>query len=290
MLVLNSPQVVQETTVRWKKDYTIALVPTMGCLHEAHLKLVRRARELADKVVVSVFVNPLQFSPGEDFEKYPRVFDEDARLLEEEDVDLVFHPSIDDLYPLGFSTKVSVGDITTRLCGKFRPGHFDGVSTVCLKLFEITQCHLAVFGEKDFQQLRVLQNMTADLNLPINIIAHETVRETDGLAMSSRNRYLSEEERKTAVVIPRILFAAKEMVQNNSGTSVQSIYDMAEKMLSGTPLKAQYIQVTTSRLLLPANPTDLVQAIPSPHLFIAAFAGTTRLIDNLSLKRQSSVE
>lgn len=283
MLVLNSPQVLQETALRWRKDHKIAFVPTMGCLHEGHLQLVRRARELADKVIVSVFVNPTQFSPGEDFEKYPRVFEEDTALLEKEGVDLVFHPAVEDLYPLGFSTNITVGDISTRLCGKHRPGHFEGVATVCLKLFEITQCNFAVFGEKDFQQLRVIQNMTADLNLPLTVVPHETVRENDGLAISSRNRYLSVEERQMAAVIPQILFSAKEMVQTDGSTTVKSIYEMAERLLSTTSLKAQYIEVTKSRLLIAADPTELIQAIASPHLFLAIYAGTTRLIDNLSL-------
>src|SRR5262249_13763307 len=156
--------------LRWKLESPIAFVPTMGCLHEGHVALIRRAKELAKRVVVSIFVNPMQFSPGEDFEKYPRAFEADKELLEKEGVDLLFAPTVKDLYPEGFSTKISVGEITDRLCGKFRPGHFDGVATVCLKLFEITRCDFAVFGEKDFQQLRVIQQMTADLNLPVAII------------------------------------------------------------------------------------------------------------------------
>lgn len=283
MLVLNSPQVVQETTLRWRKESKIALVPTMGCLHEGHLQLVRRAKEFADKVVVSIFVNPLQFGPGEDFDKYPRTFDDDVQLLEKEGVDLVFHPSVTDLYPQGFSTTVSLGDITKRLCGGYRPGHFDGVSTVCLKLFEITQCNFAVFGEKDFQQLRIIQNMAVDLNLPLTIVAQETVRESDGLAMSSRNRYLSEEERKAASLVPQILFSAKELVVTNGSTRVKDIYQMAERMIATTSLKAQYVQVTQTRLLLPAEPEDVIHGLPSPHLFVAIHAGKTRLIDNLSL-------
>lgn len=283
MLVLNSPQVVQETALRWRKDFKIALVPTMGCLHEGHLQLVRRAKELAEKIVVSIFVNPLQFSAGEDFEKYPRTFEEDCKLLDAEGVDLVFHPSVDDLYPLGFSAKVSMGEMTTRLCGQYRPGHFDGVSTVCLKLFEITQAHFAIFGEKDYQQLRVIQNMTADLNLPLSIVPYPTVREADGLALSSRNRYLNAEERKLAQIVPQILFSAQEMVRATGDTKVKELYTMADRLLAPTSLKPQYIQVTKTRQLLPADGDELIQALSLPHLFVAIYAGHTRLIDNLPL-------
>ncbi|NBO19924.1 MAG: pantoate--beta-alanine ligase, partial [Proteobacteria bacterium] len=176
----------------------IALVPTMGALHEGHLALVRQAQDLADAVVVSIFVNPKQFGPKEDFGKYPRTLEADVEKLNKEGVQLVYAPDVADLYPEGFSTSVSVGELGTILCGKFRPGHFDGVATVVAKLLLRMLPHVAVFGEKDFQQLCVINRMVSDLDIAVEIVGVETMREPDGLALSSRNAYLSAEERKTA--------------------------------------------------------------------------------------------
>lgn len=283
MLILTSPQLTQETVGKWKKDSKIALVPTMGCLHSGHITLVRRAKQLAERVIVSIFVNPLQFGPNEDFDRYPRTFENDCALLEKEGVDAVFHPSVTELYPPGFSANVSMGKITERLCGKFRPGHFDGVATVCLKLFQITQCDFGVFGEKDFQQLRIIQNMVRDLNLPISIASVATVREEDGLALSSRNRYLTPELRKEAAIISEILFSARERVHGDATIRVLDILADAKDRLQNTSLKSQYIEITTGSELEKATENALVNALPMPHLFLAVYAGTTRLIDNISL-------
>lgn len=283
MLVHNSPQTVQETVLRWKRESKIAFVPTMGCLHEGHLSLIHRAKELGQRTLVSIFVNPLQFGPNEDFEKYPRTFEEDKEKLEAAGVDMLFNPDQKNLYPDGFVTKLTVGEMANRLCGKYRPGHFDGVATICLKLFEITQADFAVFGEKDFQQLRVIQQMTSDLNLPIRIVAHPTQRDPDGLAMSSRNRYLSKEERGWALKISETLRRVREEVVSNGAIKVKTVLEMAENNLQSVPLKVQYAEITEGRNLLPADRDAYVNGVSLPHFFIAAYAGSTRLIDNISL-------
>jgi len=283
MLILNSPEVTQETCRRWKRESTIAFVPTMGCLHEGHLALVQRAKDLAPKVVVSIFVNPLQFGPNEDFEKYPRVFEEDCQKLESMGVDLLFHPTVKELYPEGFSTKVSVGDIGERLCGAFRPGHFDGVATVVLKLFEITTCDFAVFGEKDFQQLTVIQQLTKDFNLPVCVISHPTVRADDSLALSSRNNYLSPSEREAAKQIPIALSLAHEEARSNPHQTVGELLNRINPLLNSNGLRPQYVEVTQGKQLLPTKPSDSLHTMALPHLFVAVYSGTTRLIDNISL-------
>ncbi len=284
MLILNSPEVTQETCVRWKIESQVALVPTMGCLHEGHLALVRRAKELALKVVVSIFVNPLQFGPNEDFKKYPRAFEEDCKKLESLGVDLLFYPTVKDLYPESFATKVSVGEIGHRLCGAFRPGHFDGVATVVLKLFEVTACDFAVFGEKDFQQLTVIQQLTRDFNLPVCVVPYPTVRAKDQVALSSRNNYLSPKEREAATQIPIAFKLAQEEVTQNPRQTVEELLKKISPLLTSQELKLQYLEITQNRELLATQPNDCIQSLILPHLFVAVYAGTTRLIDNLSLK------
>ena len=283
MLILNSPQVTQETCLRWKQEHTLALVPTMGCLHEGHLKLVNLAKELASRVVVSIFVNPLQFGPGEDFEKYPRVFDSDVEKLEALGVDLLFYPSVKDLYPDGFATKIHVGEIAERLCGQFRPGHFDGVATVVLKLFEISCCNLAVFGEKDFQQLKVLQQITRDLNLPVGIIPHPIVRDTDGVALSSRNSYLSPDERSWAQTIPKTLNHLRQVAIENPRLTINELKTQGLSLLSQVPLKVQYLEVTHGEQLLPSQSDQSLTELSLPRLLLAVYAGSTRLIDNMAM-------
>lgn len=284
MLILNSPQTVQETIQKWKKESNqIALVPTMGCLHEGHLQLVNMAKKYGQKVVVSIFVNPLQFAPNEDFEKYPREFENDSAKLRDMGVDLLFHPSVKDLYPDGFNTKIKVGPIADRLCGQFRPGHFDGVATVCLKLFEISQADFAVFGQKDFQQLKVIERMARDFNLPLTILPHPTVRAEDSLALSSRNKYLSQEERAWATKIPQVLKEAREIITENPFTTVAELKARLTGILAAVPLKIQYLEITQTRDLEPTRGDEKVVTLPHPHLFIAVFAGSTRLIDNITL-------
>lgn len=283
MLILNSPEVTQETCLRWKRETTLAFVPTMGCLHEGHLALVKKAKELASRVVVSIFVNPLQFAPHEDFEKYPRVFNEDCEKLKSLDVDLLFHPTVNDLYPEGFSSKVSVGDIGNRLCGAFRPNHFDGVATVVLKLFEITSCDFAIFGEKDYQQLTIIQQLTRDFNLPVCVVPHPTIRAEDDVALSSRNLYLSNLERVAARQIPRVLNLSRQEAFNDPAQTVEQLLVKLRPLLTEQGLKVQYLEITQTRQLTPADPLASLKTLILPHLFLAVYAGSTRLIDNISL-------
>lgn len=282
MITLRSPRETQEQALRWKKEGAVALVPTMGALHEGHMQLVRRAKTLAPRVIVSVFVNPLQFGPNEDFHKYPRPFEADQKLCEQNGVDLLFAPSVEDLYPPGFNTQVTVGKLAQYLCGAYRPGHFDGVATVCLKLFQIAQPTISIFGEKDFQQVTILQRVTRDLNLPMAIHPEPTVRETDGVALSSRNRYLSTEERRWATRIPRALQIAKDWA-GKEGARVGDVLDAATAELNASPLQIQYLTIASEDDLAPAGRDTRLSAIARPHLFVAAFAGTTRLIDNAAL-------
>jgi len=286
MLVLESVKQAQKALSQTALSNSLALVPTMGCLHEGHLDLVRMAKKLAKKVVVSIFVNPLQFGPSEDFEKYPRHFEKDLELLKSLDVDFVFHPVASDLYPSGFYTSIDTGALGRRLCGKFRPGHFNGVATVCLKLFNITKAHFAIFGEKDFQQLQVIKQTVRDLNSPLEIVAHPTVREPSGLALSSRNRYLSTEEKVAALCIPNTLKELQAYQIKKSDCSVQELTELA--LASLNPLKVQYAEITVGEDLSLANPSDLICSLDKPRLFIAAFCGNTRLIDNCALRGISS--
>lgn len=283
MLILNSPEVTQETCLRWKREATLAFVPTMGCLHEGHLALVKKAKELASRVVVSIFVNPLQFAPHEDFEKYPRVFNEDCEKLKSLDVNLLFHPTVNNLYPEGFSSKVSVGDIGNRLCGAFRPNHFDGVATVVLKLFEITSCDFAIFGEKDYQQLTIIQQLTRDFNLPVCVVPHPTIRAEDDVALSSRNLYLSNIERVAARQIPRVLNLSRQEAFNDPAQTVEQLLVKLRPLLTEQGLKVQYLEITQTRQLTPADPLASLKTLILPHLFLAVYAGSTRLIDNISL-------
>ncbi len=286
MLTLQSPEVVQETALRWKRETKIAFVPTMGCLHEGHLRLIRRAKELAPKVIVSIFVNPLQFGKGEDFEKYPRTLELDSESLEGLDVDLLFLPTREDLFPQSFSTAIHVDGLTTALCGEFRPGHFDGVATVCLKLFQITQADFAIFGEKDFQQLRMIQRLTADMNLPLTIVSHATVREEDGLALSSRNRYLTPEERAHATRLPESLKQVRATFQSHPEFPVEDILAPAREKLEGVGFKLDYLTIASARDLIPASGSTLAHTISEPRVFFAGRLGATRLIDNWSLAEE----
>lgn len=254
---------------------TIGLVPTMGALHEGHLALIRRARAQCGFVVVSVFVNPTQFGPREDFAKYPRPLDEDARKCAEAGVDVVFAPSADEMYPEGFGTWVEVKGLTDVLEGESRPGHFRGVTTVCAKLFNITQPDYAYFGMKDYQQLKVIQKMTVELNMPLKIVPCETVREPDGLAMSSRNAYLSPEERKAALVLSRSLAAAGRAVSAGD-RDAKIVQALVENLIKAEPLaRIDYVAVVDAETLTP------IDRIEKPAVVLLAVRfGSTRLIDN----------
>jgi pantoate--beta-alanine ligase len=277
MEVVKEISKMKEISNLWKrKGYKVSFVPTMGFLHEAHLSLVRKAKELGDKTVVSIFVNPLQFGPKEDFKEYPRDLDRDLALLEKERVEVVFVPETEEMYPSDFQTYVEVTKLTTGLCGAFRPGHFKGVTTVVLKLFNIVNPDIAIFGEKDYQQLQVIRQMVKDLNLDIEIVAHPTVREKDGLAMSSRNLYLSSEERESANSLYKALLLAKELIKGGERDS-QKIKEGMAKFIHSFPFtKVQYIEFVDPLTLEP------VKKIEKPVVCaLAVFVGKARLIDNM---------
>ena len=267
--------------------HTIGLVPTMGFLHEGHLSLIRRARERCDRVTVSLFVNPIQFGPGEDYERYPKSFDRDFALLERENVDAVFYPDAKEMYPGEPVTVVSVEKLGDGLCGASRPGHFRGVTTVVAKLFNILQPDIAFFGQKDVQQSVIVQRMVEDLNFPVEIEVRPTVREPDGLAMSSRNIYLSPAERAQATILYRSLQQAQDMVQ--SGTRDASLLKKKmQEMIGAVPEgRLDYVSVV--------DPCSLEEVRQIDHDVLVALAvrfGKTRLIDNIIIapKKQGETE
>lgn len=280
MEVIKSISDMKEKSASFKKKgETIGFVPTMGYLHEGHLSLVRLAKKRADRVVVSIFVNPLQFGPSEDYHVYPRDLERDFSLLEKEGVDVVFVPDEKEMYPSDYQTYVEVTRLTQGLCGAFRPGHFKGVTTVVLKLFNIVKPDFAVFGEKDYQQLKVIQQMVKDLNLDVEIIPHPIVREEAGLAMSSRNTYLSEEERHSAVALYQSLKMAERIIHDGERDAERVktlIRDYLEKFPHN---KVQYVEIVDPETL------EKVTEIKGPVLIaLAVFVGKTRLIDNRLVK------
>jgi pantoate--beta-alanine ligase len=261
---------------------SIGLVPTMGFFHEGHLELMRVARRHADTVVVSIFVNPTQFGAGEDLNAYPRDMEGDLTQADAVGVDHVFVPTAGDMYPEGFQTRVCVDDLTRFLCGPSRPGHFDGVATVVAKLFLITRPHLAVFGQKDYQQLAVISRMARDLNMDIQIIGVPTVREPDGLAMSSRNSYLSPEERKAALCLNASLALAQDMVRAGE-TEAAVVLKAVEQHIRQEPLA----HMDYAHLCDPVTLEDLQNVKEESLLALAVIVGKARLIDNRVLVRES---
>jgi pantoate--beta-alanine ligase len=261
--------------------WRIGLVPTMGALHEGHLSLVRHARAADDVVAVSIFVNPTQFGPSEDFARYPRDPDRDLALLREVGTDLVFMPPVEEVYPQGFDTYVEVGRLTQVLEGASRPGHFRGVATVVAKLFNIVQPDRAYFGQKDAQQLAVIRRLTRDLDLPVEVVGLPTVREPDGLAMSSRNVYLSPEERKAALVLYRSLEAAQELWRSGVRDAALIRRRMNEVLAgpaAGGLARVDYVSVADSETL------EELETVDGPALVsLAVRIGKTRLIDNVTL-------
>ena len=258
---------------------SVGFVPTMGCLHEGHLSLIRRAKQETSFVVVSIFVNPTQFGPNEDFSKYPRTFEDDRRGSEAAGADLIFAPTAADFYPAGASTWVEVEGISDGLCGEFRPGHFRGVATVVAMLFNAVQADVAVFGRKDLQQLAVIRRMVRDLHLSVRILAHETVREPNGVAMSSRNRYLSAEQLTQATAIPAAMEAAKALARTGV-TDASRLQAAAQAVLSAQPaLKPQYCEIVDLETMASVAST----AGKSCAIAIACHLGATRLIDNADL-------
>ena len=257
---------------------TIGFVPTMGNLHQGHLNLVREAKKLCDVVVVSIFVNPIQFGPNEDYDSYPRTLEQDSNLLADVGCDIVFAPSVEQMYGTGKPclTNISVSQITNDLCGAQRPGHFDGVAVVVTKLFNIVQPNFAFFGQKDFQQLAVIKQMVQDLNMPIEVIGVPIARAEDGLALSSRNGYLSEENRQKATTIYQSLKAAEQSLQ--TGTALADVLANIKATLTQAGFVVDYVEARTPALQnVDAFDQDVV-------LFVAAKLGATRLIDNLKVK------
>ena len=258
---------------------SVGFVPTMGCLHEGHLSLIRRAKVETPFVVVSIFVNPTQFGPNEDFSKYPRTFEDDRRGCEAAGADLIFAPTAADFYPAGASTWVDVEGVSTGLCGEFRPGHFRGVATVVAMLFNAVQADVAVFGRKDLQQLAVIRRMVRDLHMPVRIIAHETIREPNGVAMSSRNRYLTAEQLAQATAIPAALAAAQSLAKSGV-TEAARLRSAANNVLDAQPaLRPQYCEIVDLATMAPVTST----AGLSCAIAIACHLGATRLIDNADL-------
>ncbi len=257
----------------------IVLVPTMGALHAGHISLIKAARQFGDAVVVSVFVNPKQFGKNEDFSKYPRMLDYDIKKIDEAGGTVVYAPSVEDIYPEGFASTISVGPIGQVLEGAFRPGFFDGVATVVGKLLLRVLPHAALFGEKDYQQLCVISRLVKDLDMPINIIGMPTIRENDGLAMSSRNVYLSKEERAIAPKLYEILQKTAERVAD--GAAVKPATDEGAAALAAAGFKVDYLELRESFTL---NPMSEFKR-PS-RLLAAAWLGNTRLIDNVALEAQ----
>jgi pantoate--beta-alanine ligase len=253
----------------------LGFVPTMGALHEGHLSLVRRARSECDTVVASIFVNPLQFGPSEDFAKYPRTFVEDCRSLEAERVDILFVPTVTDMYPNGSVTMVNVSEIGDRLDGVSRPGHFTGVATVVAKLFHVVGPTRAYFGQKDAAQLAVLRQMVRDLNFDVELVGCAIVRDTDGLALSSRNKYLSAAEREQALVLNRVLLRLERMIAEGERQSTTLVREGMETLNAMAGIRVDYLAIVDANTLLPVSSVETGTLVA-----VAAYVGSTRLIDN----------
>jgi pantoate--beta-alanine ligase len=257
----------------------LGLVPTMGALHEGHLSLVRAAREKSDRVAVSIFVNPTQFGPNEDFTKYPRDLEKDCALLEGEKADVIFAPSIDEMFPAGAVTWVTVEGMSDRLCGRSRPGHFRGVTTVVSKLFHIIEPEIAFFGQKDAAQAAIIRRMARDLDMRVEIEVCPIVREPDGLALSSRNAYLSSSERRSALALYRSLQRAEELFHRGERDSAKLIAAGTQEFSKETCARLDYFEIVDPDSLEP------VQAVSARSLMaVAGFVGSTRLIDNVILE------
>jgi len=276
MQIINHiPEMQQWSEARRVEGKKISCVPTMGFLHEGHLSLVREGKKHGDLVVVSIFVNPMQFNQASDFSKYPRNVEQDQRMLEEVGTDVLFYPTAPEMYPDNFQTAVEVDKVSKPLCGAFRPGHFRGVTTVVAKLFNIVKPHFALFGEKDFQQCVVIQRMVKDLNFDLEIIPMPTIREADGIAMSSRNARLSEGERQVSLCISRALKQAQEMITRGERNSVSIL-----QMVRGTLAQHGGVRLEYASLCKPETLEETAQVSGPTLLAIAAWVGDVRLIDN----------
>lgn len=280
MEIIRIPRIMREVSKNLRmRNKSIGFVPTMGALHEGHLSLIRRAKEENDVAVVSIFVNPIQFSKGEDYERYPRTIERDRELLKKLEIDYLFLPDENSLYPQGYSTYVVVEGLSDKLCGKFRPGHFRGVATIVCKLFNIVRPTRAYFGQKDYQQTLIVRKMVDELNLDIEIVVGPTIRESDGLAMSSRNLYLNQREREAATVIYRSLKEGERLLKERVPPS--EVSSEIRKILQSEPLvsEIQYAGVY--------DPETLDECSENKDEYLIAVAikiGETRLIDNLLVK------
>ena len=259
---------------------SIGFVPTMGALHEGHLSLIKRSKDENDITVVSIFINPLQFGPSEDFQQYPRDTDGDVAKLRKAEADVLFMPDASSIYHKGFSTHINVGMISEKLCGAFRPGHFRGVATIVAKLFSIVKPTRAYFGQKDFQQAVIIRKMAKDLDMPVDIIVSPTIREHDGLAMSSRNLYLNEEERKAAGVIYRCLIQTSEMIKSGI-INKEKIKGFMKEKLSGEPLVRE---IQYASMYDPETLDEVENAGKEALLAVSVKVGGTTLIDNMLVK------
>jgi pantoate--beta-alanine ligase len=263
---------------RKREGKRVGLVPTMGALHDGHLSLVRSARAQSDVVAVSLFVNPLQFGPKEDLAKYPRTFERDRQLLEAEKVDLLFAPSVEDMYPLGGTTYVTVEGLSEKLDGGSRPGHFRGVTTVVAKLFHIVDPDLAFFGQKDAAQVSIIRRMVRDLNFPVRIVVCPTVREKDGLAMSSRNAYLDPQHRRQALALYRSLTRVQTLADTGERDAAKLIQAGKQVMAEEPGVRLDYFEIVDPDSLDPVSDIS-----PGALVAVAAYVGSTRLIDNIVL-------
>lgn len=271
---------VRERVNAWKREgLTVGFVPTMGYLHEGHKSLMESARANNDKVVVSVFVNPMQFGPNEDLESYPRDFEKDSALCESVGVDLIFHPEPEEMYADGFCSYVDMNGLTGELCGKSRPIHFRGVQTVVLKLFNIVKPDRAYFGQKDAQQLAVIRRMVKDLNVDTEIVGCPIVREADGLAKSSRNTYLNPDERKAALILSRSLKLGRELIENGETDSKAVIKAITDSINTEPLAKIDYVDVVDFDTITPVDRIG-----KSVLVAIAVYIGKTRLIDNFIIE------
>ena len=280
MEIVSNPRDMQAVSLAWRKlGQKVAFVPTMGYFHDGHLSLMRYGRQHGDRLVVSLFVNPTQFGPSEDLDRYPRDLEKDSALAREVGVDVLYTPTAADMYPLGYQTYVTVEDLSQPMCGATRPGHFRGVATVVLKLFHQVLPHLAIFGEKDYQQLAVIKRMVADLNVPVEVVGRPIVREADGLAMSSRNSYLSPEERRSALGLFQALTRARDLAASGEAKA-DKILTEVKQMISQTPnTRLDYAVLVDTDTL---HNVDTIRG--SARLAVAAMVGGTRLIDNMLLE------
>lgn len=280
MQIIESVKEMQRYSDRLRQQQKrLAVVPTMGYLHEGHLSLVRLAKEHADSVIVTIFVNPRQFGPTEDYKTYPRDLARDVKLVASAGADCVYAPTPEEMYPEGYQTTVRVDKLTQHLCGISRPTHFEGVTTVVIKLFNATKAHVAVFGEKDFQQLQVIRRMVRDLDIDIEILGAPIVREPDGLAMSSRNKYLSAQERKAALVLSRSLFEIRDMCTKGERDALKLSRHVWQNISAVPEAKIDYIKICDRETL-----EDAAQLKGDGVVALAVFFGKTRLIDNIILK------